>query len=433
MRAGNLLVAQGGGPTAVINCSLVGIIQEAKHSRTGQVRKIIGALHGVDGIIDDEMVDLGEETASTLRQLYRRPAAALGSCRRKMEESDYGRILETFRKYDIRYFLYIGGNGSMHTADRVDQLARSSGYELAVVGIPKTIDNDLAFTDHCPGYGSAARYFASVTREIGLDVEALPPPISVIETLGRNAGWLAAASSLAKEKEDDAPNLICFPERPLNLERFLSDVSEVYARIGRAVIVVSEGLKDESGSYLGGVKAEASRDGFGRGLPGGAAAYLAEQISEKLKIRARNEKPGLAARTAIEYVSAVDQKEAALVGKAAVRLVVKGNTGLMTTLDRKAGEKYRCVAGTVSLNKVAIAEKKLPDEFISSNGNYVTQSFLDYCRPLIGNPLLSFGSLTGRKPGSSESKSGTGLEAAAPAALRETGIEEQINRRRNLP
>lgn len=390
----NLMIAQGGGPTAVINCSLVGVIEEAKRINSG---RIIGALHSIDGILNEKLTDLGRERQSVLKEIRNKPGAALGSSRRKIREEDYGHILDVFRKYDVRYFFYIGGNGSMHTAHNVDRLARSIGYELKVIGIPKTIDNDLAYTDHCPGFGSAARYVASVTREIGLDVESLPPPISIIETLGRNTGWLAAASSLAKKQDGDAPNLIYFPERPFVMESFLSDVEKVYAKYGRAVIVVSEGLKDESGSYIGGVKAEASKDGFGRNLPGGAASFLSEKISENLGLRARSEKPGLAARTSINYISSVDQKEAYLVGKMALRSAVKGNSGVMMTLERERGKKYRCKVGAVPLENVAIAEKLLPSDYINSDGNYVTEAFLEYCQPLVGKPIRSFSSLKGYK------------------------------------
>lgn len=397
MAAGNLLVAQGGGPTAVINCSLVGVIEEAKRLKTKGIGKIIGARQSIDGLIDENLIDLGKENPSSLKQIYNTPGAALGSCRRSMKEEDYGRILEVFKKYDIRYFLYIGGNGSMHTAFKIEQLAQHIEYDLRVIGIPKTIDNDLAYTDHTPGFGSAARYVASVTREIGLDIKSLPTPVSIIETLGRNTGWLAAASSLAKEEEGDAPNLIYFPERPFMLDSFLADVEKVYGRYGRAVIVVSEGLKDESGLYLGGVKAEASKDGFGRNLPGGAASFLAEQISERLKLRARSEKPGLAARTSIEYVSTVDQSEAFLAGKAAVQYAVQGKSGVMITLKREDNIKYRCGISDIPLEKVAIAEKLLPVEFINSEGNYATAAFIEYCRPLIGKPIHTFPSLEGHK------------------------------------
>lgn len=397
MLSGNLLVAQGGGPTAVINCSLVGVIDEFKRFESKGAGKIIGALQSIDGIIDEKLINLGKENQTKLNRLYNQPAAALGSCRRKMKEEDYGHIIEVFKKYDVRYFLYIGGNGSMHTVHKVNQLAKSIGYELIAVGIPKTIDNDLAYTDHCPGFGSAARYFATVTREIGLDIKALPTPVSVIETLGRNTGWLAAASSLAKQNEGDAPNLIYFPEKAFNLDVFLSDVSNVYEKYGRAVIVVSEGLKDETGMYLGGVKEEASRDGFGRNLPGGAASFLAQKISEKLKLRARSEKPGLAARTSVANISIVDQKEAYLAGRYAVRAAVKGISGVMITLLRDGNEKYKCRFGSVELEKVAIAEKLLPSVFMNSKGNFVSNAFTNYCYPLIGGQLRAFADFTGYK------------------------------------
>ncbi len=394
MTSGNLLVAQGGGPTAVFNFSLLGVVEEAKRLKSKGIGKIIGALRSIDGLLDEDLIDLGKESQSNLRQVAMNPGAALGSCRRRMAEEDYGQILEVFRKYDVRYFFYIGGNGSMYTVHKVDQLARSVGYVLNAVGIPKTIDNDLAFTDHCPGFGSAARYFASVTREIGLDVASLPPPVSVIETLGRNTGWLAASASLANDGEGDAPNLIYFPERVFSLSRFLSDVSDVYDKWGRAVIVVSEGLKDKTGQYLGGVNAKASKDGFGRNLPGGASSYLAAKIAEKLKLRARSEKPGLAARTGVEYVSSVDRKEAYLVGQSAVRAAVNGKSGVMMTLERAAGNRYHCSIGEAPLEKVAKAEKLLPASFINKKGNYVTEAFLRYCRPILGDTIRKFPDLS---------------------------------------
>jgi len=215
MAAGNLLIAQGGGPTAVINCSLVGVIDEAKRLKAKGPRKIIGALRSIDGLIEEDLIDLGKESGSLLKKIYNTPGAALGSCRRKMQEEDYGRILEVFKKYDVRYFLYNGGNGSMYTAHKINKLAVETGYELNVIGIPKTIDNDLAHTDHTPGFGSAAKFIAAATREIGWDIKSLPTPVSIIETPGRNAGWLAAASILAKQEDGDAPNFIYLPERKL--------------------------------------------------------------------------------------------------------------------------------------------------------------------------------------------------------------------------
>lgn len=386
-------MAQGGGPTAVVNYSLLGVIEEAKRSKSRGIGKIIGALRSIDGILAEDFIDLGRESSSNLNKIASKPGAALGSCRRKMAEEDYGQIVDALRKYDIRFFFYIGGNGSMHTVHKLGEIARSAGYELIAIGIPKTIDNDLAYTDHCPGFGSAAKYFASVTREIGLDVESLPPPISVIETLGRNTGWLAASAALAKEEEDDAPNLIYVPERVFNLSDFLSDVSDVYDKWGRAVIVVSEGLKDKSSQYLGGVNSKAARDGFGRDLPGGAASFLAAKIAEHLKLRARSEKPGLAARTAVEYTSSVDQTEAYLVGRAAVRAAVKGKNGVMMTLERVKGQRYHCTVGEAPLESVAISEKPLPAGFINRKGNYVTEAFLRYCRPIVGGAIPTFADL----------------------------------------
>lgn len=397
MATANLLIAQGGGPTAVINCSLVGIIDKVNKYKNRSIKNILGAVKSINGIIEENFIDLGMESKSILKQIYNKPGAALGSCRRKMNEEDYGRIIDVFKKYDVRYFLYIGGNGSMHTAFKVNSLAEDIGYDLNVIGIPKTIDNDLAYTDHCPGFGSAARYIASFTKEIGIDVESLPPPVTVIETPGRNAGWLAAASSLAKDEEDDAPNLIYLPEKLFNLDRFLSDVSNIFDKIGRVVIVVCEGLKDEKGQYLGGIKSQASKDGFGRNLPGGAASFLAEQISDKLKLRARHEKPGLAARASAMYVSKVDQKEAYMAGVTAVDFALAGFSGVMVNLIRENGKKYFCRNGKISLEKVSISEKLLPDNFINSKGNYVTKSFLKYCRPLIGEPLQTFCKLKSHK------------------------------------
>ena len=395
MGKSNLLIAQGGGPTAVINCSLIGAIEESKKSNN--INKIIGALHSIDGLVKEELIDLGLESPLNLKQIYQAPGAALGSCRRKMQEEDCSHILEVFKKSDVRYFLYNGGNDSMHTAHSVEKLARSIGYELFVIGIPKTIDNDLAFTDHCPGYGSAARYIATVTREIGMDIASLPTPVSVIETMGRNAGWIAAASAFGVDKEGDAPNLIYFPEITFNMDSFLLDIEELYRKWGRAIAVVSEGIKDETGQYLGGIRAEAAKDEFGWSMPGGAAAYLSAMVSEKLKLRARSEKPGLAGRTSVANVSVVDQEEAYLAGQTAVKAAIKGKSGVMITLQRESERPYKCTTGEAPLEKVADTEKLLPEEFINSKKNFVTEGFIEYCRPLIGGPINSFARFKGHK------------------------------------
>lgn len=388
MLKGNVLVAQGGGPTPVINCSLAGVLEEARHAKA--IKKVLGAIHGVEGILAENTIDVSGTSEMIRRKLCRTPGAFLGSCRRKLVDEDYEKILSVFRKNDVRYFFYIGGNDSMDSADKINKLAEREHYDLEVVGIPKTIDNDLPCTDHCPGYGSAARYIASITHEVGIDIESLPPPITVIETMGRNTGWIAAAAALAKQSDDDAPHLIYVPERTVRDEKALADIEAVYRRLKRAVIVVSEGVKNEQGEYWGGIQSAATVDGFGHKLPGGAASYLAGLISASMKVRARNEKPGLCGRSSVAYASAVDQEEAFAVGRQAVRLAVKGKSGVMVTIERRRGTAYKSSLGEIELGNVANAEKMLPDEYISAEGNFVTGKFVDYCRPLIGGDLTRY-------------------------------------------
>ena len=387
MASRNLLVAQGGGPTAVINSSLLGVIDEALRRR--EINGIYGALYGIEGVLREEIIDLKGQDEDLLRGLRRTPGAALGSCRRRLNEKDCRRVLEVFKAHDIGFFLYIGGNDSMDTADKIDRLASELGYDVNVIGVPKTVDNDLAYTDHCPGYGSAARYMAISTLELGLDNRSLPTPITIIEAMGRNTGWLVASTSLARRGPEDAPHLIYFPEAGFSEDKFLSDVEEVYERLGRAVIAVSEGLKNESGEYLGASRREVTRDGFGHKLPGGASAYLADLIAAKLKIRCRYEKPGLLARASIAHVSKVDRREAYRIGRAAVRQAVREG-GYMMTLIRERGERYRVRIGRVELSKVANVERPMPKNYINADGNDVTEDFVRYAKPLIGGPLPDY-------------------------------------------
>lgn len=382
---GNLIIAQGGGPTAVINNSLCGIIEGAfKHK---EIKGIYGALNGINGVLNKEIIDLNKESQLAIKSLKNTPGSALGSCRRKLEEKDYERIIEVFMMYKIRYFFYIGGNDSMDTVNKVHHIALKRGYELRAIGVPKTVDNDLTHTDHCPGYGSAARYIAISTMEVGIDNESLPPPICIIETMGRNTGWLAAASLLAKEREEDAPHLIYVPERKFNTEAFLEDVNRIYKRLKRVTIVASEGVKDEYDKYLGSAGSNISRDGFGHSLPGGAGGFMADLISARLKLRARYEKPGICARASILCVSKTDQKEAYIVGTAAVKEAVRGMSGYMIGLDRKRGLVYNCITTLIDLKDVANAERMLPDKFITKESNFIKDSFRKYALPLIGEPL----------------------------------------------
>lgn len=387
---GNCLMAQSGGPTAVINASIAGVIQEAmKH---GEIEGIYGAINGILGVLNEEFIDLRREKPETIEGLKNTPSSALGSCRHKLKPEDYDRVLEVFQKYNIRYFFYAGGNDSMDTANKISSLAREKGHEIRVAGVPKTVDNDLVITDHCPGFGSVARFNAIAIRDAGRDTDAIyqPDRIKIYETMGRNTGWIAAASALAREAEDDAPHLIYLPERPLNLDKFLDDVQKVYDRLGRVMVAVSEGVVGEDGQPISASASAVDTDSFGHVQFGGADDFLASLIKEKLKIKTRFDKPGTIQRVAADRVSPVDRDEAYMAGAEAVRQTVEGGSGFMVTLVRESNEPYRVCTGTAPLSDIANQVKKVPDEFIGGEGNDVTGAFLTYARPLIGGSLHPF-------------------------------------------
>jgi ATP-dependent phosphofructokinase / diphosphate-dependent phosphofructokinase len=391
---GNLVVAQSGGPTAVINASLAGVAQEGlKYSDV--ITGVYGALHGIEGVLYEQLVDLGKEPGRTLDLLRVTPSSALGSCRHKVTPADYDRILSVFKAHNIRYFFYIGGNDSMDTAHRVGQLAQEAGYDLACMGAPKTIDNDLDFTDHCPGYGSVARWIASSVRDAGLDTEAIGvvDKVKVVEIMGRNAGWITAASALARDHADAAPHLVYLPERAIIMDRLLNDVQKVYDRLGYVVITVCEGAKGPNGQSLSASTKAIDLDPFGHAQMGGVADLLCREISANLKLKARFDKPGTIQRTSIVLASKTDQDEAYLTGQMAVRHALEGVTDKMVTLVRESTEPYRCTTGLADLDKVANAEKIMPKEFINEVGNDVTEAFVAYARPLIGGPLPEYGYL----------------------------------------
>jgi 6-phosphofructokinase 1 len=392
---GKAVVGQSGGPTAVINSSLVGVVQEAlRHS---EIEAVYGAINGIKGVLEEEFVDLGQEPAEVLEGLRRTPGAALGSIRYKVKEGDYERILQVFKAHNIRYFFYIGGNDSMDTAMKLDSLAKETGYELRVIGIPKTIDNDLAYTDHCPGYGSAARFVAMAVRDSGWDTRAMRvnSPVKIVEIMGRNAGWLAGAAALAKEQEDDPPHLIYVPERPLSKDKLLGDVEDAYRRYGYVVIALSEGVVNEKGEPFGGEFAPKEVDAFGHVLKGGASDAAASIIKAELGLSTRIDKPNYLYRSFSLAVSEVDREEAYEVGKAAVIAALAGETGKMVTLIREPGPVYRSTTGLVELEKVANVERYLPDDFINEEGNFVTEAFIEYARPLIGGALPPYARLRG--------------------------------------
>jgi len=377
--SGRLVVGQSGGPTQVINTSLVGVIEQAR--KQAEITDVYGSLRGITGVLEDRFVDLGQQPDSVLAGLRCTPGAALGSVRYKLQPEDYTRIIHVLRAHQVRFFCYIGGNDSMDTAYQVHLAARKEGYELYCVGIPKTVDNDLAYTDHCPGYGSAARFVAYAARDSGMDTESMGPssPVKIIEIMGRNAGWLTAAAALARQKDGDPPHLIYVPERPVDERSVVEDVRRTVEQREHCVIALSEGALSDSG--MGEV------DVFGHRMKGGAAEYLARVLSEQLNLKVRLDKPNYLQRSFMATISTVDADEAYLVGQTAVTLAASGVSGVMVTLQREPGDTYRCTTGTAPLDQIANAERFLPANYISAQGNDVTEAFLKYARPLIGQPV----------------------------------------------
>lgn len=388
---GNLVVGQSGGPTAVINNSLVGVIHQAMASEA--IEGIWGMAHGIQGMLQEEFYDLRRETPLTLDILRNTPASALGTVRYKVKEEDYARLVEVMKKYDVRYFFYIGGNDSMDTTHKINEMAKSFGYELCCIGVPKTIDNDLALTDHCPGYGSAARFVASAIRNTAYDTEAMGDsgPIKLMEIMGRNAGWLTAASALARAQAGDAPHLIYLPERPVSEAQIAEDVARVYQERGYCVVAVSEGIKDETGEDFG---AAGATDDFGHKAKLGVVEAVAEVILKATKQRARFDKPAYLQRSFAELQSPVDREEAYQAGGEAVRAALRGETGQMVSFVRMPGPVYTVDMKLVPLSQVANQERMVPAEYINAAGNDVTPVFLDYARPLIGGPLPLYARLS---------------------------------------
>ena len=384
----NCLVAQSGGPTAVINASACGVIQEAIQS--GKIGCVLGATNGILGVLKEDLFDISAEKPETIEALKQTPAAAIGSCRYKLkslEESraDFERILDVFKAYNIRYFFYAGGNDSMDTADTVNNLAADTGYELACIGIPKTVDNDLACTDHCPGYPSVAKYVATCAMEAGRDTEALytTDTCTILEVMGRNAGWIAAATGLAARCPQDAPHLIYMPEAAFSFDKLVSDVKEVLKEFGRVFIVAGEGLRNEKGEYITADTGAFSKDSFGHQQLGGVAEMLKAVIEKEIGIKARFNKLGTNQRSAMHFASLTDVNEAYMCGQMAVIAALAGENGKMVTLVREDEPKYRCTTGLAELSEVANGEKKVPPEYINGKGNNITDAMRDYVRPLV--------------------------------------------------
>ena len=373
----NILVAHGGGPTAVINCSLQGVVEAARAS--GQVDKIYAARFGAEGILAGDLIDLTDVPAETISRLRDTPASAIGSCRRKLGDADYPTVLETLRRFGIDCFFYNGGNDSMDTCNKVNELAKKEGLDLRVIGIPKTMDNDLEITDHCPGFGSAARYAAQSACELALDASALPIHVVVLELMGRNAGWVTAASALAA-RLTNCEVLTYLPERLVDEEKMLSDIEARYAKGKGLLVTVSEGICGLDGKPFADTGLV---DGFGHTIPGGTAQHISDQIIQKLGLKSRAEKPGLLGRTSIPYVSAPDREEAYAVGKYAVEAALRGESGSMVAIEVQRSPAYHSSLFLTPLSQVANVEKKFPLEWIVE-GNQIADAFFDYAMPLMG-------------------------------------------------
>lgn len=389
---GSCLIGQSGGPTAVFNASALGCIEAAMNSDI--ITKVYGAAHGIKGILDEQIYDLTLEDPSELALMRHTPASVLGSCRYKLadfivDDTDYHRILDIFKKYDVRYFFYNGGNDSMDTCSKISSFLSANKYECRIIGIPKTIDNDLAWTDHCPGYGSAAKYVATTCMEVSRDATVYDTgSITVIEIMGRNAGWLAAASALAQEK-GAGPDLIYLPEVPFDMADFISDVSRIYERNGDVLVAVSEGIRDKNGTYISSYFTDASKDtdAFGHARMGGLATSLANFAKTKINAKVRGIEFNLLQRCASHLASSTDVEEAYLVGKAAFEAAEAGETDKMVALVRESSDPYVCTTALVDLVEVANVEKTVPREWINSAGNGILQPFIDYAKPLIqGEP-----------------------------------------------
>ena len=388
---GACVIGQSGGPTSVINASAYGAISAALAAE--EITQVLGADHGITGVLNDKLYDMGKEDPQELAYLKNTPASELGSCRYKLaepeaDETDYKRILEVFKKHNVRYFFYNGGNDSMDTCDKISRYMSKSGWECRVMGIPKTIDNDLYGTDHCPGFASAAKYIATSAMEVSKDGRVYPTgQVTIMEIMGRHAGWLAASAALATHF-GAGPDLVYLPEVDFDQEAFLNDVERIYKQKRTCLVAVSEGLHYADGTFVSEAKTS-STDGFGHAQLGGLAARLGEMVKERTGAKVRPIELSLLQRCGAHLASATDLEEAEMAGRKAVEAAVAGETGKMVAFERtydKIGQ-YVCNYVLLPLTSVANAEKKVPMEWINPEHNFVTDDFIDYLLPLIqGEP-----------------------------------------------
>jgi len=385
MPSGTLLYAQSGGVTAVINATASAVIQTA---RAHKVRVLAGR-HGILGVLREELIDTSKEPAGVIRSLAHTPGGAFGSCRVKLKSLDqdrarYERLLEVFRAHDVRWFLYNGGNDSADTALKVSQLAAEFDYPLTCVGVPKTVDNDLAVTDSCPGFGSVAKFTAVSVRECALDVAAMADTstkVFVYEAMGRHAGWIAAAAGLAGNGEDAAPHLILFPERPFDEADFFAKVKATVERVGYCVVVASEGIQTADGKFV--ADAGGGKDSFGHTQLGGVASFLAGRVKDALGYKVHWALPDYLQRSARHVASKTDLAQAQAVGRKAVEFALKGMNSVMPVIVRTSDVPYRWKIEAAPLSSIANHEKMMPPEFIRADGYGITQPARRYLEPLI--------------------------------------------------
>ena len=383
---GTCIFGQSGGPSSVINSSAYGVFDTALKSP--YITKVYGAAHGIKGVLNDQLYIIDEEDPKELALLPYTPSSAMGSVRYKLkdpevDDTDYKRLLEVFKKHNVRYFFYNGGNDSMDTCSKVSRYLKSVGYECNVIGVPKTIDNDLYGTDHCPGFGSAAKYIATTCMEVSLDAKVYDTGmICIIEIMGRNAGWLAGAAALATAS-GEGPDLVYLPEVAFDVDKFVADVERIYKEKGKVIIAASEGIQDKDGKFISEYAGEASKDAFGHTQMGGLAQVLESILKQHIDCKSRAIELSLLQRCGAHCGSQTDIDEAYAVGKAAVEAATSGKSGYMVAIKRLSTAPYTWEPELLPLEKCANYEKKVPLEWINSEGNGVTQEFIDYALPLI--------------------------------------------------
>ena len=383
---GSLIIGQSGGPSSVINCSAYGVIKAGLENEN--ITTVYGAHHGIKGVLNDELMIMNEEDPAELENMLYTPSSALGSCRYKIadpdvDDTDYKRILEIFKKYNVRYFFYNGGNDSMDTCNKISKYMNRVGYECRVMGVPKTIDNDLAGTDHCPGFASAAKYIATSVMEVSRDSHVYDTGmVTIIECMGRHAGWLTAAAALAGVK-GDGPDLIYLPEVDFDMDQFVADVKRIYNEKKNCIVAVSEGVHYADGTFVSEAKTSGT-DGFGHAQLGGLAARLADVVKAATGAKVRPIELSLLQRCAAHCASGTDIAESFLSGKTAVEAAVAGETDKMVGFACTRDENgYKCEPKLFDLSLVANTEKKVPLEWINDAHNGINQGFIDYCLPLI--------------------------------------------------